>query len=116
MVVSFAAALFGAVILHKTSTMINNTTIFLATIGVLGILLQVIFRKFISDKNIHGRKFIRRNLLVLAISVVTVIAASLLSNSISSLQLAGRWLAFGTFTIGYMTYSLLSKFMHAGDN
>lgn len=93
-----------------------NTTIFLALIGILGIALQVGFKLYAFNRGRANKHNLKTELIIIILSLITVVATSLVPYAITPLQLSGKWLAVGTFTIGYMTYSLLSKLISADIN
>lgn len=85
-------------------------------LGLLGIALQFAFKVILPNKGIPSKSELSTQLLIIGLSAMLVFITSALSHYISPLELAGRWLAIGTFTIGYTSYSLLSKLVIADDN
>ena len=98
----------------------DYTMFFLFGMGFLGMLLQFLIKldslNRESDGEIVWAKFFILERFSILISFIVVIVTTLLSQEIKQLELAGKWIGFGSFAIGYMAQSILIKFMNKADS
>ncbi len=83
--------------------------------GILGMALHFLVKMDSINRDSAGavnwKKFFLLERFSILISFLVVVVATLLSHEIKQLELAGEWLGFGMVSIGYMSQSLLIKFM-----
>lgn len=93
----------------------NYTLLVLAALGLFGILLHNLVKlNDINRKNkgeINLANYFKIERFSIAISVCVVLVALMVRAEIKELQIAGKWLGLSFFAIGYMSQSLLVKFM-----
>jgi hypothetical protein len=89
----------------------NYTELMLIGIGGLGILCHNLVKMNSLNKRANGNfnyaQYIALEKFSIILSIIVVIAASILSQEIKDLANAGKYLGFGMFTVGYFAQSIL---------
>jgi len=93
----------------------NYHILFLVAMGLLGVVLHNLVKLDSINRESQGSvnlaKYFAMERFSILISLIVVIVASLASQEIKELKLAGNYLALGFVAIGYLAQSILIKFM-----
>lgn len=96
------------------------TLAFLIGMGMIGVILHNLVkldginRKEGGDINLLNYWKLER--FSIAISFLVIIGATLASHEISQLEIAGKWLGLGYFSLGYTAQSVLAKFTRKAES